>query len=178
MYNPYCVHTDINLPILREGIEKPSFDSFTHVKIDSKDINTDLLELVDSKDLYVHLLELFYYPPNLIGPSSIHIDDVPGDHGKLNWVYGGKNSLMFWYKSKISKQPVKSLIDTYHIEFSQTEVELVYASPVKTPSIVQAGIPHNITNFGHERWCYSLVLFDNKTNDQTTFDRLCEAFKR
>ena len=36
--------------------------------------------------------------------------------------------------------------------------DMIDKQTVKFPSIVQAGIPHNIINYSEPRWCLSIVL--------------------
>jgi hypothetical protein len=66
---------------------------------------------------------------------------------------------MHWYSLKpeihISKQNATQA-DTPYTLYQPEEVYHVHSQSVKWPSIVQTGVPHNITNHTKEpRWCIS-----------------------
>jgi hypothetical protein len=85
-----------------------------------------------------------------------------------NWVVGSDH-MMNWFQIK---NPItQKLVDTKisdntnipsrnYISYTHDEVELVHSHSVGYPSIIQAGIPHNVTNLSGIRRCISIALFD------------------
>ena len=153
-----CFDINLYLNPLKEGIDIKSYGPDRHTRIPISDINPDLISLIDRLDLKVLLAELFYTTPRTI--TGIHIDVVGGDYTKLNYIFDGKDSLMMWYKPKdnIVKSISKTAINTRYISYASHEVEMIDKQSVKFPSIIQAGIPHNVINYSEPRWCLSIVL--------------------
>jgi len=167
-------------PLFVNGYQHPHYDQRCHVDVDPVVVNPYWIEFLQQNQLVFDRMELFYGPPDTAYTLGIHIDNGPGDRGKINWVFGGAGCTMHWYKV-IANAP-KPMLDTpvgskYNI-FDPDEVRLL--SSVTTvpdhPTVVQVGIPHNIVNPGAERWCYSMVVSDPKTNDNVTFGRLKRLF--
>ena len=156
-----CIVTDLAKVV--NG--KKTYHSLINIK---EYINPDMVKLLAEIGIDVYYCELFYSPPSFF--SQIHIDAnaVRSDFTKINWVFGGKDSVMNWYKPKhdtdrpveyipANKLPYKS--------YQQQEVDLLYSANLKTPSVVQVGIPHNITNFSEDRYCISLALASINNNE-------------
>lgn len=121
-------------------------------------INPKLIEFLLSKKIKIRHSEAFYSEPFFVQP--IHIDMHGGNITKLNFVFGGANSIMNWYKVKPGVSTPEKLTGagTIYSEFSLDQVDLVETAVVKFPSLVQVGIPHNIVNVDEPRVCLSLVL--------------------
>ena len=84
---------------------------------------------------------------------------------------------MHWYKTK-NDIPIVQKINTIGKEYSKysiDEVELCYSEPIGKPSIVQVGVPHNITNPIEERLCICLVITKNRT--RVTMQDALDIFK-
>lgn len=133
-----------------------------HVFVPIEDINVAFKSAINSLGVDVHLAELFYNPPRKI--SKIHVDALGGDYSKINFVYGGKKSLMCWYTINpgVSERGEVdyTAIDTRSYNYSAEEVTLCHRQTLHSPSIVQVGVPHNIINTFEPRWCLSLVIVD------------------
>jgi hypothetical protein len=122
-------------------------------------INPEMLDFLAELNIFSNHCELFYSIPNLF--SNIHVDIKHGDFTKLNWVYGGTNSVMNWYRPK---SPHITTVNTSYVKYHRDDVELLHSASLGSPSVVQAGVPHNIVNSTEDRYCISLVLASVKNN--------------
>lgn len=147
-----------------------------HIHPLRSDINPDLISLLQSLSLKITHAELFY--SGIFHFTPIHTDYFGGDYVKLNYVFGGRNSLMHWWKQKpnISKVGAVTPLNTNYINYLQDEVEQIDSQPVNFPSIVQVCIPHNVKNYEEPRYCLSLVLC-KQDNTRPTMAESIELFK-
>jgi hypothetical protein len=174
MYN--CIDLNLNIHPFKEGIDVNSYGTTSHTKISLNEINNDLISLLATLNLTIGFAELFYTAPHVF--TGIHTDYLGGDYIKLNYIFGGKDSFMYWWKPKpnIIKTPLKTPIDSFYVSYKQPEVDLIDKKSVKFPSIVQVGIPHNIQNFKEPRYCLSFVL-RNQNDNRLTMAESIEIFK-
>jgi len=175
-----CLNLNLDVNPLREGLDISSYSTSTdkqHVKVSLNDINHSLILLLTTLNLTIVWAELFYTPPFQI--TRIHVDDAGGDYTKLNYVFGGKDSLMYWWQQKLSEPNIADVteIDSQYTVYKTTEVDLIDKQSVKFPSLVQVGIPHNIQNFEEPRYCLSLVL-RKQDNTRLTMAESIEIFKQ
>ena len=174
----FCIHLNDDTPLFVDSYQHPHYTERQHLDVDPAAINPYWYQLMEQHQLTITRVELFYGPKDLPYTMGIHTDRSYGDWGKINWVFGGEGCAMHWYKAlsasvkEVSETPVHSKYNLYE----PNEVKLLYSTQVVSPSIVQVGVPHNITNPGHERWCYSMVMSDQLTGDQVKFGRLKKAF--
>jgi hypothetical protein len=128
-------------------------------------INPDLISFFNKKGLRLTECALFTRTENDV--CSIHIDggSLDQDKVKMNWSFND-NHLMNWYKPKsdLTKNVAKTKIDRAYIEFEPPEVELVHSQRVGFPSLVQVGMPHDITHIKGSRKCLSIILVNNFTH--------------
>jgi hypothetical protein len=151
-------HTALSLPknVFREGISPQTFPIKRRtLLVPELHLNPDIINIIHSVDLVIRQVELFYSPPNLV--SGIHRDVPNADISKINWVYFGKDSIMSWYDTDPNK-PLTGPIGNKYKSYSREESILLHSYKIHSPSLVQAGIAHNITNFNEERWAVSLML--------------------
>ena len=172
--NKFCVDLNIKLTPLKKEISLYGTDM--HQRIQSSELNPLLLEFFRKHRLGVQLVEMFYNPPHNI--STIHIDSFGGDYSKINFVWGGGASVMNWYAIKPGGVASRRTtgIGTKSVCFSDNEVDLLHSQPVHSPSIVQVGIPHNITNGDAPRWCLSIVPV-KLNGSRLTIDETTKIFK-
>jgi hypothetical protein len=136
-------------------------------------------ELLYSLGIVVPWIELFYRMPGHQG--SIHADNLSGDFTKINWVYKGKNSKMFWFtiNDSIHKKHVKlTMADTEYIQYSLKEVTYVHSDSISGPALVQVGVPHLVTNPTEDRYCLCFILTDlqGKRLTMTEAQKLLDAY--
>ena len=165
--------------ILYQG-RNPALASSWHWTLKLTDLNTKFLDIVKEKNLTVIHAEVF--KTNFLNQSwAIHIDADSGlgDVPKINWVYGSQECPMIWYKEKdISQRTAQktTATGTGYYTFDLDSVEEIDRTFIKTPTIIQSGIPHTVVNdSGKTRWCVSIVL--KKGDDLLTFEQLVNEFK-
>jgi hypothetical protein len=175
-----CLNINLDINPLREGLDINSFDKIRHVKFSFDDINPKLISFFNNLNLTVTWAELFYVPSFFC--TTIHTDiDWRGkenDYTKINYVFGGKDSRMYWWKIKpgVSNTIERTALSSQYINYKQDQVDLIEEQSIGFPSIVQAGIPHNIRTFSEARRCLSLVL-RKEYNTRLTMAESIEIFK-
>jgi hypothetical protein len=177
-----CLNINLDINPLREGLDINSYGTDKQLtKISLSDINHDLISFLNTLKLRIVWVELFYTPPFHV--TNIHTDydscAIAGDYTKLNYIFGGKNSLMCWWqpKSVVSNIVGDTVLDSQYIDYKINEVDLIDEQQVKFPSIVQVSIPHNVRNFEESRYCLSLVL-RKYDNNRLTMSECIEIFKQ
>lgn len=177
--NDYCTRLSLNVNPLKNNVhfkdiarnpKGSEFEFNKHVEVPSSMLSDELVSLLSALGARVGHAELFYTNPYQI--TSIHTDIHPGDLVKLNFVFGGRGSKMCWYK--VANTTLKStnfteLVDSPYIFYKPNEVLFLYKEEIESPSIIQAGIPHNIQNSDEERFCLSITLLKKETN-QSAYD--------
>ena len=150
----------LNLPIqpLRAGISVTD-DLSSQKFYDLSDLNPELSEFLLSLNIKVKMIEAFYRPANtMLNP---HIDGAGGDYAKINWIYGGKESVMKWYTRKPNTQ-IKdfglSKINTPRIIFAEEDLNVLHTECLDGVHLVQVGIPHSVQARDEDRHCLSLVI--------------------
>jgi hypothetical protein len=169
--NYYCQSTNLDIfPLVNIDLFDKVKNS-SHCSLDIwDDINPDVIALLRARGIKLQYAEAFFRLPN--SEPHIHSDEGPGDYVKLNWIFGGKDSIMQWFmvKPEIEKQVRYNKVGTVEYVYTINEVELAYEENIKNPSIVQVGSPHNIINPFEDRICISLVLRDFNNNRLTMQD--------
>lgn len=157
-----------NLPRIKHfKINSQNFDSY---------FNKELINLIMSLKLEISFVEIFYRSPG--EQSGIHIDSDPGDLSKINWIFGGKNSMMRWYQPKSSTSGGKRItpIGTFYWHYDLNDVNLICQRSLESSHLVQVGIPHDIYNPEQERFCASMV-YRYKSGQRLTMQQSIEIFK-
>lgn len=160
--NTYCVDLNWDIPLLAPDVDINIFKKQHHTKGNvSTDVHPLMLLHLAKKGITVSLMETFYSKPNYV--QGIHIDAAGGDYSKLNWVYGGEGSIMHWYKLKPGVVPeVKTnSIGKPYSEYTLDQVDCIHSQTIGKPSLIQVGVPHNITNQQEDRLCICLVIIKN-----------------
>jgi len=187
----YCLDLKFDLPPFKLGTDFSPYTKSQHSNVDESHLNKEFLDffLSINQDMGIGAFEVFYLPPNV--QSLIHVDQlsltevVLSDFTKINWVYYGEGSTMNWYTPKEhdalrSKTVASGLISTdkslsnLYVSFDRNEVDLIHSQPVKFPSMVQAGVPHNIHTGNEHRICVSLTFGSIKEYRRYNWDEsLC-----
>lgn len=180
--NDYCYY--IKCPV--EPFKDPNYpldilktDSYRHNKIDQyRYINPDLFAWYKSLGVKINMVEVLYRPPHNIG--DIHVDRGIGDKIKMNWIYGqDDNSMMNWFEYDPEHTVIAGItnVNTPYVTFPADKCKMIYSHLVKSPSICQTGVAHNITNGAKPRLCISVDLLELTTMSGITFKRSQEIFK-
>jgi hypothetical protein len=168
----YCKNLDINLKVLKQHLHPfKSFLPFYHVTLDAKEtLDEEIFDFLSDVDVKIIDLTSFYCKPHEY--SIIHIDAGNYDYAKMNFIYGGKNSLMNWFSPKVphrtGNEPIAATGDFHW--WMPDEVELIHQEEIGFPGICRVGIPHNVKNFEEPRRCISVHLADAKTGERLMWE--------
>ena len=198
MINNYCVDLNLDLKIFNstlhpvdaikalpawsdEKFTKP--DGNKHLRVPREFLDQEFINFFTNRGLHLIGVEVFYTAPN--GRLGVHCDITSlGDVGKINWVYGGDNSLMHWYQVNDSYNPevtderIKpTVVNSPSLRFQRSAVDRIHSQEVGCPSIVQVGTPHNITNGPTDRFCISTIFARIDSRKRTTMAETIELFK-
>ena len=172
--NNYCVDLNFAFGPFKNDFDISTLKNKNHSKIDNLDLNTEFVDLVDRMGLKIQLAECFYRKPYT--QSQIH-RDVKGTESatKINWIFGGDNSLMNWYTpvTDIIRTAVTTIGITY-IYYEKSDVKLAHTQKVGFPSLLEVALPHDITMGNEERICVSIVL---KYKDREAYPTFAESTK-
>jgi hypothetical protein len=170
-----CVDLKFEFPLFTHEQIKEKYKG-KHVKIDLASINEKFCKLIKSKNLVINHAQIFYVEP--FSNTTIHRDkELLQDFPKMNFVFGGEGSVMQWFEPRpeyIKKIKLTPLGIPY-VAYDPDEVKLIHQSSVAQPSIVQAGIPHNIITFSEPRYCFSFI-FAREDYSIFTFKDLVSLF--
>jgi hypothetical protein len=181
----YCVDLKFDIPpfIDTSFIETIPKDEYQYKASLFQHINPRFLLLLHNIGLTVyHIPEVFYCRANSSGwiHSDMLNDTVSKDSKdftRINFSFLGKNSIMNWYsvnndeESSIAVTSIGAPSHTYKSE----QVTHIHSQSVSFPSIVQVGIPHNVTTSNEDRICYSIMPLKN--NIRLSMDEAIEVFK-
>lgn len=145
-------------------------------------IDKKLLSFLSSKKLHIKFYEVFYTPPQ--HDLHIHVDSNEySNMTKLNFCLSSIDSVMNWFEPKTefkNKSSSQTMLKTNYLKFKPEEVDLLHTQCIAGWYLVNAGIPHNATNFTDEqRWTLSYTLLDLSVNPPVhlEFDKAAEIFK-
>ena len=177
--NKYCLSLDLGFTVGTEILNT--------LKIDQSKVNHNVVQHVDpvlndflkKMNISVPLVDVFYTPPGAMLPA--HVDgDVIDNHCKLNFIFGGRNSVMQWWEHKDKNQPLTyfmSGVGTKYIRIYVDDCNLMWESNLGPCALVNVGQPHSIVNPGDEiRWCLSYVLHDMNTGQLLDWDHALKLF--
>ena len=164
----YCQNINLKLNPLADGITIDDLPNNFWTMLSLDYLSYDLKKLFVNLNLSLKIAGLFVQKGYV--ETTIHIDGPNiSDVAKINWSFGNNVHSMNWYNIKhgvagnISnrKSPDEKIKSREYVSISKDQVELIHSQAVGHPSIVQAGIPHNIINYSGNRKCLAIVLFDN-----------------
>lgn len=171
----YSLDLQINIPLLRKDFVLERFKEPKHLRPSTETIVSDeMFKFFDQHNLTIGS-EIFFTPP--MAHTTVHADDH-GDIIKLNWIIGGRGSVMQWWKPRIENPIVYTEHNGPTIRYKINEVSLLHAAEIKQPSMVQVGIPHNVLNGGENRWCISLIPVTKTDRSRLTWNQGLEIFGR
>ena len=189
----YCIDLNIDLPLFNTNLPVIEFlksqtawaDNVNirphlarHFKLETENLTTELQLFFIKHNLHIELVEIFYmYPNNIMG---IHSDrHIPGDYSKLNWAFGGADSIMNWYKVKTGEmhKTNNTPINSPSLVYVPNQVDLIHSQSVGQPSLVQVGCPHNVITKEQERFCVSIVFKHKLTRDRINMSDALDIFR-
>jgi hypothetical protein len=121
--------------------------------------------------------ELFYIAPNQSIP--IHSDGTRTDNKvKLNFQYRGAGSVMNWYRAKNSTESSSDNPIQFgpYAQLDDSNAELVHCAKIGYPSLVNAGVFHNVENALDHRWTLSVPVWNLDTMSNLQWDDAIAKF--
>jgi hypothetical protein len=180
----FCVNLKFNVKLFKENFDPFSLRNLYHEELEiNKFVHKELIEFLSDYGVAATALSTFYCKPHY--NSIIHADQgaeqYNWDYAKINFAFGGSDSVMNWYKPLTPPKTTKDHLggrdggnfNRWKIE----DLELINQEWVGFPGICQVGIPHNITTKSEQRRCMSLHIGNIKTNKRLQFEETVEIFK-
>lgn len=169
-----CRALKIPVPFLKAEFNRKKYSLARQRQFDRDDISQEYLEWISSLGLTLVYAEIFFSLPNKhyeIHKDQHNLNDFP----KINWIFGDSVSYMNWYEPKLECQASVSntRIGSPYVGYQPTDVDKIYSCELTSPSLVQAGVPHNVTVLNAYRWCVSTVYHCN--SKLITFDKAVET---
>jgi hypothetical protein len=125
------------------------------------DSHPDLIDFLLSCGISIREAQRFYIPPN--GTTPPHVDcNHKNNYAKLNYVFGGQDSIMMWHQLKAghAAKSMLSPIGTKYLyaQAQDLESEPVFSTQIGFPSLINSGQFHSVINGPEPRICYSFIL--------------------
>ena len=182
--NNYCIDLNLSIPFFNDEnyINLLKIDNNRHQRVDRSKINSKIIDYLKSKNLIIVSVESFFRRPEDPFNPEIHKDAINfTDATKINWVYGGGDSVMEWYEPINSNniKTNKTATNADYEYYDHADLKLVHTQQVGFPSIVQVGIPHNIAKITTDRLCISVFFkeIDSCEPGYVTFAKAKEIFQ-
>jgi len=175
--NQYCnylnfPHIDVDLSIYKKNKRN-------QIRVFRDIMGVELNDILDKLNIDIQWVEVFYLGDN--ANHSIHCDGHELDNkAKLNYIVGGKDSVMTWYKptseDKIEKRT--SPANTIYLGINNEDVIATYNTEMKEGFyLVNVGQFHNVWNKNEDRYCLSACLIDSRTSYRLNFNELQQRLK-
>jgi hypothetical protein len=175
--NAYCnylnfPHIDIDLSVYKKNKRN-------QIRVPKDVIGVELNNILHKLNISIQWVEVFYLGPD--ADHSIHCDGHELDNkAKLNYIIGGKNSVMSWYRpiseDKIEKRT--SPANTIYLGINIKDVVETYNTTMKDGFyLVNVGEFHNVWNKYEDRYCLSACPVDNRTSHRLNFNELQQRLK-
>jgi hypothetical protein len=149
-----------------------------HFNLQLSDIATEFIEWLETIDLEIKLAEIFYCGPGASIP--VHSDDIdPPGCCKLDWAYGDPIVTLDWYSTDAKLEYYNNSIGGYYLTCDPSLYKLTKSATIKTPSLVNVGMLHGVTNTSNiPWWCVTLVLRKkNSFEHRINWDELSQLMR-
>ena len=141
------------------------FNPFTREVFDSV-----WLKYLECLGFHLQKKTLLFYKKPYQKEITAHIDIYDSQEYAvcgINYVVGGEDSHMIWYKEPEIKRPleitaVRSVFKSFTVN-NLKEIERFNIN--RKITLVKTGIPHSILCGSKERWCFSLRFVQGQFND-------------
>ena len=175
--NQYCNY--LNFPHINMDLSVYKKNKRNQIRVSRDIMGVELNDILDKLNIGIQWIEVFYLGDN--ANHSIHCDGHELDNkAKLNYIIGGKDSIMSWYKpiseDKITKRT--SSANTIYLGINTEDVIETYNTPMKEGFyLVNVGEFHNVWNKYEDRYCLSACLVDTEKNYRLNFNELQQRLK-
>lgn len=178
--SPFWFNLNVSFPLFKDGIlvheliEDQSRYNYKNLENYEDLVSDQFRSFFNGFGVKVFMVELFHSRP--YNNTAPHIDISRGDAVKINWVFGGVGSTMNWYEELPWSKTTDMLSDasTNVILVNRQHVKLLERYSLQGPTVVQTGIPHNITTYKDQRYCVNVSITENK--GRPTMSRAKEIF--
>ena len=170
--NNYC--NKLNFPNLNVDLTSHKKENRNQIRVPKDILGTDIKHVLDSVGVKVSWVEVFFLGKD--ADHTIHCDGHElDDKAKLNYIVGGKDSLMAWYSdvdpNKIEKRT--SPANTSYLAINADQITPSFSRTMDEGFyLVHVGMFHNVWNKHEDRYCLSACLLDSETNQRLTFQQL------
>lgn len=176
--NQYCNKLDINFKIDADlSIYKNDADK-NHAVVPNEIMGQELIDWLKTFGLELEWVEIFYLRNN---SHRIHCDSAFMDvgFGKINYITGGKNSVMTWYEpiGEETGSIMKTKAGTIFRGIDPKELREVYSEHIEGFYLVSVSEFHTVWNKDDDRYCLSAYIKDSKTNTRLTITELRQKLK-
>jgi hypothetical protein len=157
--NSFCINLNLDIPPLRPNVDIYNFPKVYWNTIPMDAVNPKLIDYLYLKGVTIFKVALFFAE----GPDfgDIHLDgDKISDQVKLSWTYGDDH-LMHWYTTDVIRTYSVANSNRYFIKYEPNEVSTIHSQKVGCPSLIQVGIPHNVTTYSGVRRNITMLLTTN-----------------
>ena len=158
--NSFCINLNLDIPPLRPHVDIHNFPKVYWNTISMDSVNPKLIDYLYLKGVTIAKVALFFAE----GPDfgDIHLDgDNISDQVKLSWTYGDDH-LMHWYTTDVIRTNAVAHSNRYFIKYEPNEVSIIHSQKIGCPSLIQVGIPHNVTTHSGVRRNITMLLTTNK----------------
>lgn len=171
---------ELYCPLLLPVYPFKNFNKIKFIKqrqsiLEHNTLSDEYFDFLNKLNIKLNHIEIFVSMPNKY--YTIHKDQHDkDDFPKLNFIFDGKGSKMNWYKPKETCFPSLSTTDvgSPFISYKLQDVDLIFSHEIYSTSLVQAGVPHNVTS-PTLRWSVSTV-YTTKDNKLLSWNEICSIF--
>jgi hypothetical protein len=175
--NPYCNY--LNFPHIDVDLSFYKKNKRNHVRGPKDIMGEELNNILHKLNINIQWVEVFYLGSD--SDHTIHCDGHELDNkAKLNYIVGGKDSIMTWY-NPVSEDKIKkrtSWANTIYLGVNTEDVVVTYNTEMKKGFyLVNVGEFHNVWNKNEDRYCLSACLIDSRTSHRLNFNELQQRLK-
>jgi hypothetical protein len=150
IFTHYKLNTDIvpvDLDTVLDLRPEKSGKVALHYTIPNSVISDEFNKLLAMGGMVVDHAEVFYRPGiGVLNDAFIHTDGhiVRTGFAKINYVVGGENNLMKWYRPRVVTEELITTVGTKYLRFAPEDCELIDQLDMQGLYIVNAAIPHSV----------------------------------
>jgi hypothetical protein len=180
--NTYHVNINIPVPFVPNKVEDHT--TIGEVSVTADIINKEFVDWLVSIGLTIECVRFFGSKP--YSKYRIHVDgqglSTKLHCVKLNLVFDSSDTIMKWYEMlpEYNGDFLPNSLGEPTKFYDPTKCNVLYSSPVNSHCILNAGIPHDLTNrLNHRkmRKCYSIFLIKTGSLTRLTWDEALILFE-
>lgn len=171
--NKYC--SKLNFPVkITADLSEYKVGQRNQVRVFKDVMGADLNNLLLNCNVEIEWVEVFYLGAG--ADHTIHCDGHElNEKSKINYIIGGKNSVMSWYtpinETKIKKEISKA--NTLYLGLNiEDSCEVYHTTMDEGFYLVNVGQFHNVWNKEEDRYCFSICLMDKNKRYRISFSEL------